>query len=260
MAQQNTQPLPAFPLEDTRPIPNFRKNPFRSLISANTAHAYLVLYNVLSCFGWLFVLGIFCGYVQSVGISKALWTSYDVNCSWVQLLTLTACLEIIHAATGLVKAGVATTATQTLVRFLVVTLVSRHLAASVIQHHWSYTIMSITWSISEIVRYLYYVYNATDAGPPLTLTWLRYSLFYVLYPIGAFGEAMQIYVGLDYIKRDYGIAAYAVAIGILVYYPFGLWTMYNHMRKQRRRYLTAAYEMERRVQEAVAAHYARQKQ
>jgi very-long-chain (3R)-3-hydroxyacyl-CoA dehydratase len=74
---------------------------------------------------------------------------------------------------GLVKTGVATTATQTLVRFLIVTLITRHLGASAIRHHWSYTIMSTTWSISEIVRYLYYTYNTTDAGPPLTLTWLR---------------------------------------------------------------------------------------
>jgi hypothetical protein len=47
----------------------------------------------------------------------------------------------------------------------------------------------------------------------------------VLYPIGAFAEAMQIYVGLDYIKRDYSIVAYVMAIAILVYYPFGKWNL-----------------------------------
>ncbi|KAI9593227.1 tyrosine phosphatase-like protein [Syncephalis fuscata] len=236
MSQRKTQQTPAPTsksdvisalMNEERPVPNFKKNPFSSWFNSNT---------------------------------EAIWTSYSVISSWVQLLTLTACLEIAHAGFGLVKAGVATTAMQTLVRFLVVMLISRNLGAAEVQQHWSYTMMAITWSISEIVRYFYYIFNATDAGPPLTLTWCRYSLFYVLYPIGAFGEAMQIYTGLNYIKADYGFVSYVAAIAILMYYPFGLWGMYNYMRKQRKRYLTAAYEMERRVQEAVAAHYARQQQ
>ncbi|RKP06798.1 tyrosine phosphatase-like protein [Thamnocephalis sphaerospora] len=250
--QQQQQPVQANPLAS--PPLNLRKNPFGSWFGPETTPIYLFVYNSLSCIGWLFIGGLFSGYVQTVGLVEALHSVHTVLGGWVHLLTMTACLEILHAALGIVRASVATTAVQCIMRLLVVTVVTNGLAEKSIQHHWSFAIMVFAWTISETLRYGYYLLNATPAGPPISVIWCRYSFFIVLYPIGAFGEAMQIYTGLDALRAHYGTLAYLTAIGLLLVYPLGLFKMYTHMLQQRKKYLTAAYQMEARVQQAVAEH------
>jgi very-long-chain (3R)-3-hydroxyacyl-CoA dehydratase len=153
-----------------------------------------------------------------------------------------------------VKSRVVTTAMQCIVRFLVVTIFSNGLAVDEVRYHWSYAAMVGAWTISEIVRYSYYLFDSAPAGAPLTMIWCRYSFFIVLYPIGALGEALQMYQGLDVVKERFGIIAYYVTILVLILYPTGLGIMYSHMLKQRKKHLTAAYEMEARVQQAVAEY------
>lgn len=41
------------------------------------------------------------------------------------------------------------------------------------------------WSVSEVVRYLYYFHNLIN-NEIYMIKWLRYNMFIVLYPIGAF--------------------------------------------------------------------------
>jgi very-long-chain (3R)-3-hydroxyacyl-CoA dehydratase len=55
--------------------------------------------------------------------------------------------------------------------------------------------MLLAWSSTEVIRYLFYAFSLAGAEPPL-LQWLRYTTFYVLYPLGAGSEAFLTYASL----------------------------------------------------------------
>lgn len=55
--------------------------------------------------------------------------------------------------------------------------------------------MVLAWSTTEIVRYSFYAFNLLGKNP-YALLWLRYTAFYVLYPLGAGSEAFLIYATL----------------------------------------------------------------
>lgn len=52
--------------------------------------------------------------------------------------------------------------------------------------------MVLSWSLTEVVRYTFYACNLLGTEPA-PLLFLRYTLFYVLYPTGASSEALLIY-------------------------------------------------------------------
>lgn len=54
-----------------------------------------------------------------------------------------------------------------------------------------YAPMVLAWSITEVIRYSYYAASVRGANYDL-LTYLRYTTFYVLYPLGASSEAFLI--------------------------------------------------------------------
>ena len=55
-----------------------------------------------------------------------------------------------------------------------------------------YSSMLIAWSVTEVIRYSYFVLNL-QGGVPGFVTWLRYNTFYVLYPLGISSEMMLIW-------------------------------------------------------------------
>lgn len=55
-----------------------------------------------------------------------------------------------------------------------------------------YSSMLIAWSVTEVIRYSYFVMNLRGEVPQF-LTWLRYNTFYVLYPLGITSEAMLVW-------------------------------------------------------------------
>eukprot|EP00249_Psilotum_nudum_P006937 c2016_g1_i2 orf=711-1202(+) len=99
------------------------------------------------------------------------------------------------------------------------------------------------WSLSEVVRYPQYALNALEICPQW-LTWLRYTAFILLYPLGALpGEVLLLYKALPYIKEKnlYGcifeklpFTYYSVVVVILSLYPFLWFGLYLYMFKQRR--------------------------
>lgn len=61
-------------------------------------------------------------------------------------------------------------------------------------------LMVLAWTFSEIVRYPYLMISTADSAPAW-LTWLRYSAFLVLYPIGFYGEMRCIWDAIPYIRE-----------------------------------------------------------
>ena len=64
--------------------------------------------------------------------------------------------------------------------------------------------MVLSWSLTEVVRYSFYACSLLGREPPVLL-FLRYTLFYTLYPSGASSEALLIYTTLP--KPAFGLHA-----------------------------------------------------
>jgi very-long-chain (3R)-3-hydroxyacyl-CoA dehydratase len=58
----------------------------------------------------------------------------------------------------------------------------------------------LAWSITEVIRYPFYAFKElTDV--PYILTWLRYTTFIVLYPLGVASELAMVWLALPELKR-----------------------------------------------------------
>ena len=64
-----------------------------------------------------------------------------------------------------------------------------------------YSSMLIAWSLTEVVRYGYFVF-ALNGYIPAVLTWLRYNLFFVLYPLGISSEMALVYKSIPQAKKQ----------------------------------------------------------
>ena len=108
--------------------------------------------------------------------------------------------------------------------------------------------MVLAWSITEIIRYSYYATALLNLKTRI-LTWLRYTLFIILYPLGAGSELLCIYKAFPDIKSAYVYDSsmlnklnvtfafyYFVILVVLSYIP-GFPKLYCYMFAQRRKML-----------------------
>lgn len=161
----------------------------------------------------------------------------------VTLVQCCAVVEIYNSVTGIVKSPVFTTVSQVFSRLLIVLGILQLLPESPANYHWVYITLCLSWSITEIVRYSYYASNLKDANAvPYWLTWMRYSLFYVLYPTGVASEVSMIYMSLNEAKEAVSPFYSWFLFAVLFTYPPGLYTLYTYMIKQRKKVLGKAPE------------------
>lgn len=60
--------------------------------------------------------------------------------------------------------------------------------------------MILSWSITEVIRYVFYALNLLG-HEPYSLLWTRYTTFYVLYLTGASSEAFLMFSTLPNTAR-----------------------------------------------------------
>lgn len=96
-----------------------------------------------------------------------------------------------------------------------------------------YSTMLLAWSITEVIRYSYFVFNLQGSGVPGFVTWLRYNTFYVLYPLGIASECALIWKASLVADRWETLAFW----GLLAVYVPGSWVLFTHMIGQRRKVL-----------------------
>eukprot|EP00182_Erythrolobus_australicus_P000384 CAMPEP_0185831440 /NCGR_PEP_ID=MMETSP1353-20130828/1489_1 /TAXON_ID=1077150 /ORGANISM="Erythrolobus australicus, Strain CCMP3124" /LENGTH=198 /DNA_ID=CAMNT_0028529497 /DNA_START=184 /DNA_END=780 /DNA_ORIENTATION=+ len=146
-----------------------------------------------------------------------------------------AVLEVLHALVGFVRSPVSSTLLQVTSRVYVLWLV----AAAVPEARASpvFSSMIVAWCLAEIPRYLWYGISLVSK-PPFALTWIRYSGFLLLYPVGAGSEIVITAISLPY-QRALQPAPwrYVLCIAALIVYVPGLPYMYYYMMRQRRRQL-----------------------
>jgi len=166
-------------------------------------------------------------------------TTYTRIGNTVAVVQTCALLELVHVLLGWVRSGLQTTAMQVGSRLWIVWGIAQQFGVARVNP--LYTACVLAWSITEVVRYSFYACSLLGYEPPLLL-YLRYTLFYVLYPLGAGSEAFLSYTtlplpsGVPTLKSFVGWSApeYARLGLFLVWWP-SLYQLYTHMIVQRRK-------------------------
>ena len=193
---------------------------------------YLILYNLISSLSWTWT-HIQCLQLFHTNVYPLIWNQ-------VAIVQTCAILEILHAALGLVKSSVSTNIIQMGTRLLIVWFICYYLDNVQVTSHVAYTYMVLAWSLSVVIRFTFYNIGLMGYSSKW-MTWARYSFFLILYPIGAFGEVVLIYTGLDSIHSlsKWMYYGFIILLGI---YPFGFAYMYGHMLSQRKKYLGKSFK------------------
>lgn len=213
-----------------------QKTPCFSLMSR-----YLLIYNVSMTAGWIMILTrLLAALVHGDGV-------YDQVHLPLQLFQTGAVLEVLHAMTGIVRTSALTTALQVGSRLMLVWGVTEPVVR--VRDRLSFTTMVLAWSLTEIPRYFYFSVSSATAYVPYWVTFMRYSTFLPLYPMGATSEWVTLYLALDDIRTNrlfsislpnrfnFAFDYYSYCVIILALYVPGLPYMYSHMLRQRRKYV-----------------------
>merc|ERR1712137_1113852 len=210
----------------------------------NPALLYKIFYNLVQTLGWSFILySVVMNYVRGQG-PEMVWPKVGEALIIFQNAAL---LEVLHSLVGLVRAPVGTTFIQVMSRVLITYFCMEFPEC---REGYIFTMLMISWSVIEIVRYSFYVTDLLDVDF-YPHKWLRYSLFVILYPSGVFSEIATLYFALPAIQRSglFGVADFPVGpltlwtitifFLIFLYVP-GFPVMFGHMVTQRKKKLAVA--------------------
>ncbi len=186
---------------------------------------YLITYNFLLAIGWSALLGYWL--LNGRVLDRGGWGLLTV-------CQLAAALEVMHAGLNWVKTPVFTCLIQVSSRIFVLLLMLFLPGADLLSFVGldGIALILIAWSITEIVRYSYYFANLIER-PWSVLTYLRYTLFLVLYPLGVTGEVLIIVAAILAVKKVSVLLAIALGL-VLLSYVYFFPKMYQYMLGQRK--------------------------
>lgn len=189
---------------------------------------YLLAYNLLLAGGW------------AVFLLRELLNGFAMDSTSLRLLNFcqgAAVLEIGHVAMKWVKSPLFTTFIQVFSRVFVLVFINIVPKEELICIFGitGVALITIAWGITEIVRYSYYFASLRGKEIPW-LTYLRYTLFIVLYPIGVCGEWLILLSVMKMNHWELNAINMLLGIVLLTYFPF-FPELYMYMWGQRRRKL-----------------------
>ncbi|KAF8499605.1 PTPLA-domain-containing protein [Russula emetica] len=170
-------------------------------------------------------------------------TTYDAVGATTASVQTAAVLEILHVLLGFVRSSLATTTIQVASRLFSVWAIAACFPSA--QNSPFYASMVLSWALTEVIRYTFYA-TSLVGWEPAPLVWARYSTFFVLYPAGAGSEALVNFATLPISVASGGswfsalpisqwdLYALLRAVLFVGWWP-GLYPMYTHMMKQRRK-------------------------
>lgn len=194
--------------------------------------SYLPLYNLLSAFGWGYILYSIVSIYPKIGQPQF----YDETKKTVIYVQCGAIFEIFNSALGIVRSPLLTTFAQVASRLLIVLGIFERLPQTPAAHTIVYITLLSAWSVTELVRYMFYFYSlSAKEGPSMLLTFLRYNLFWILYPLGVSSELIIVYSALPLAESTYGAAYKWFLIASMLAYIPGFPVLFGHMVTQRRK-------------------------
>lgn len=205
------------------------------LVSNVLVSLYLFAYNMFQFFGWSYVAWLTLQHVnenKDAGadlLQQVPWDKVGVPLRFFQDLAM---MEVVHSMLGMTSSHWFTVIIQLLSRVILVEGIVYYPKAQ--ENMFVYGIL-FAWGLTEMVRYSFYALKITGHEIRL-LTWLRYSLFLVLYPLGVLSELMII---TDLVNIISSVVAPKIALGVYysVYVPF-FPMLFGHMLAQRKKVLS----------------------
>ncbi|KAJ5103694.1 hypothetical protein N7532_004223 [Penicillium argentinense] len=198
------------------------------------SRVYLLIYNTTCAFIWLRILFTAATSLISSPDVATFPLAYRTLEPWTRFAQTLAIAEILHAATGITRAPVFTTFTQSFARSVQVWAIN-YAFPKVTAPSPAYLVMLLAWSTADVVRYLYFAIMLAGSSIAEILKWSRYSLFIVLYPVGISSEWWLMYKATTVTSN---MTVMGIFYFFLALYVPGSVMMYSYMLKQRRKVLT----------------------
>lgn len=154
---------------------------------------FLVCYNGLQILGW-----------SCLFIHMVLFCQMPAHVLWQNLHnSLLACtsflvLELLFCLLGITRSHPCSVFFLILSRLLLVWGVLMSSIPAL--HNAGLNLLILAWSTQELCRYLFYCLRVMDCLPYFVI-WLRYSVFIILYPVGAAGELLCLYNAQRYFQE-----------------------------------------------------------
>ncbi|XP_073424973.1 very-long-chain (3R)-3-hydroxyacyl-CoA dehydratase 3 [Dendrobates tinctorius] len=217
-----------------------REDPFLYL-----KRGYLFMYNLVQFLGfsWIFVNMT----VRLFILGKdSFYDTFHTMSDMMYFCQTLAVLEIINPLIGLVKTGIVPALIQVMGRNFILFIVLGQLDE--MQSNGVVFFVFYVWSIIEIFRYPFYMLACIDVHWKL-LTWIRYTIWIPLYPLGVLSEAVCVLLSMP-IFTETGIfglhlpsplnvnISFSIFLSIyLLILVLGLVINFRHLLKQRRKRL-----------------------
>ncbi|XP_028679129.1 very-long-chain (3R)-3-hydroxyacyl-CoA dehydratase [Erpetoichthys calabaricus] len=214
------------------------RDPLRTL-----KRGYLFMYNLVQFLGfsWIFVNMTVRLFILG---QDSFYDTFHTMADMMYFCQILAAAEIVHASIGLVKTVLIPTVIQVLGRNVILFVIFGSLVD--MQNKAVVFFVFYFWSAIEIFRYPYYMLSCIDSEWKL-LTWLRYTIWIPLYPLGVLAEAMAVIQSLPIFTEtglysidipwplSFSISFSYVLQIYLVLMLLGLFVNFRHLYKQRRR-------------------------
>lgn len=185
---------------------NLREEDFTlgSMTLKELRKVYLFMYNLFQFIGFLYVFSVMTVRYFRDG-PESMEGTYSVvgkPMKFVQLLQL---MEVVHSTLGYTKGAVRETIFQVtgraIILFVMIEAEPRMHTKPIVFY------LFIVWSMIELVRYPYYMLKVYNKGFGL-LTWLRYTIWIPLYPLGFLCEGTIILRNIPYFEETQRFSVY----------------------------------------------------
>ncbi|XP_078314115.1 very-long-chain (3R)-3-hydroxyacyl-CoA dehydratase-like isoform X2 [Crassostrea virginica] len=154
--------------------------------------AYLFMYNLFQFVGFTFISCVLI-YNFIKNKEEAMTSGFRLVGTQIMVCQTAAVMEILHPAMGLVKSSPIAPLLQVLGRNFILFVIILH--EENIQSAPLVFFLLLTWSLIEVVRYPFYMLAVLNIKI-YVVTWLRYTLWMPLYPVGIFLEGAVVILSI----------------------------------------------------------------
>lgn len=210
---------------------------------SNFKTGFLLLYNLVQFLGFSWIFVNMSVRVIIIG-EDSLYDTFHSMADMMFFCQILASVEVLNAAFGVVKTGVVPTLIQVVGRNFVLFIIF----GSLEEMHNKPVVFFVflLWSAIEVFRYPFYMLACLNTEWR-TLTWLRYTVWIPLYPLGVLAEAVAVIQSIPmFDKTRLFSLPLPKAIGTSISFSrflhiylilmfLGLFFNFKHLYKQRRK-------------------------
>ncbi|XP_058791809.1 very-long-chain (3R)-3-hydroxyacyl-CoA dehydratase [Phymastichus coffea] len=158
---------------------------------------YLIFYNLFQCIGFIYVVSVMAIRYYRDG-PDSMKETYEAVGNPMKFIHLLQFLEVMHPLFGYTKGSCFIAFLQVggraFILFFMIEAEERMQTKPVVFY------LFLVWTIIEVVRYPYYITHLLDIEMP-TLTWLRYTIWMPLYPLGFVFEGIIVLRNIPYFEE-----------------------------------------------------------